>query len=366
MKQTSTCLRAAAKSRRAVRRAQGFSLLELIGVLGVIAIMATLLIPPIIQQMKLAAAEQESMALQRMAQGFKDHVLRNKQIPDETDWAQVIATELGLHAEDVRSNKYAARVYLIDPALRIGAVNGTLPYTQANSGSVVEPASSSWRLMIVSSLDAGRPIPVASGVGEATSFNNIWNAPDGAVPAEWPGTWLNHGDDLKIQRINLATLFKRVILSNYDSPSSGNFAMDGNTPGSIPAEGVNAFFIEGTVVSLLDSNQVVESRQLLRWPVTFVYERGSWRGQIFQGLKLTDDDLYPASTLFLKSSLNAHAGSGATPAAVVDAMAGYMTNYANWAAAGFPGAGAPTLNDVQSAQAALNNASGNLIIQPAP
>ena len=287
MKPTSTSFSTAATRRgRSVQREQGFSLLEMIGVMAVIAIMATLVMPSIIQQMKAAAAEQESVALQRFAQGFKDHVLRSKQIPDETDWAEVIATELGLQTDEVSvSGSHTARVYLIDPALRIGAANGTLPYTQTNSGSLVEPASSSWRLMIVSSLDPGRPIPVASGVCDADSFNNLWNAADGAVPAGWPGSWLNHGAELKIQRINLASLFKRLILTNCDSPSSGIFAMDDSIPGSIPAEGVNAFFIEGTVVSLYDSNQAVESRQLLRWPATFVYERGSWRGQIFQGLK---------------------------------------------------------------------------------
>jgi type II secretory pathway pseudopilin PulG len=368
MKQTSISPRTpASNGRREILREQGFSLLEMIGVLGVIAIMATLVMPSIIQQMKLAAADQESETLQRLAQGFKDHVLRSKQIPDETNWVEVIATELGLHTDEVGVNSsHMARVFLIDPALRIGAANGTLPYTQTNSGSLVEPASSRWRLMIVSSLDPTRPVPVSSGVSDATSFNNLWNTADGAVPAGWPGSWLDRGEELKIQRINLASLFKRLILTNYDSPSSGIFAMDDSIPGSIPAEGINAFFIEGTVVSLYDSNQAVESRQMLRWPATFVYERGRWRGQIFQGLKLTDDDLYPASTLFLKSALNVHAGSGATPTAVVDAMAGYMMNYANWATAGFPGAGAASLNAVQAAQTALKNASENLIAQPAP
>jgi type II secretory pathway pseudopilin PulG len=368
MKRTSASFRIAiAKAGRTVQREQGFSLLEMIGVLGVIAIMATLLVPPLIQQMKLAAAEQESEALQRLAQGFNDHVLRSKQIPNESDWAEVIATELGLQTNEVSVNgRQTARVYLIDPALRIGGANGTLPYTQTNSGSLVEPATNSWRLMIVSSLDPARPIPVSSGVGDATNFNNLWAAAEGTVPAGWPADWLKHGEDLKIQRINLAPLFKRLILTNYDSPTGGFFAMDDNTLGSIPAEGINAFFIEGTVVSLFDSNQVVESRQLFRWPATFVYERGYWRGQIFQGLKLTDDDLYPASTLFLKSALNVNAGPGATPAAVVDAMAGYMTNYANWATAGFPGQGAATLNAVQAAQTSLKIASENLITQPAP
>jgi type II secretory pathway pseudopilin PulG len=364
---TSSYSKAAARAGRTVRRQQGFSLLEMIGVLGVMAVMATLLMPSVIQQMKLAAAEQEEEALQQLAQGLKDHVIRNKQIPDETDWAQVIATELGLQTAEVSVNaSRVARVYLIDPALRIGAADGTLPYTQTNNGSVVEPASSSWRLMIVSSLDAARSIPVSSGVSDATIFNNLWNAADGTVPAGWPASWQNRGDELKIQRINLAALFKRLILTNYDSPSSGIFAMDDNTHASIPADGINAFFIEGTVVGLFDSNQFVESRQLLRWPATFVFERGHWRGQILQGLKLTDDDLYPASTLFLKSALNVNAASGATPAVVVDAMAGYMTNYADWAAAGFPGTGAATRNAVQAAQAALKNASENLITQPAP
>jgi prepilin-type N-terminal cleavage/methylation domain-containing protein len=368
MKPTSASFSTAtARGARAVQRKQGFSLLEMIGVMAVIAIMATLVMPSIIQQMKLAAAEQESETLQRLAKGFNDHVLRNKQIPDETDWAEVIATELGLQTEEVGVNSsHIARVYLIDPALRIGAADGTLPYTQTNSGSLVEPASSSWRLMIVSSLDPARPLPVSSGVGDATRFNNLWNAADGTVPAGWPGSWLNHGEELKIQRINLASLFKRLILTNYDSPSGGIFAMDDSDPGSIPAEGVNAFFIEGTVVSLFDGNQVVESRQLLRWPATFVYERGHWRGQIFQGLKLTDDDLYEASYFFLKSAWYDNASWGATTAAVVVAMAGYMTIFGDLSTEGVPGGGAPTRNAVQGGQAALKSASEIMIAQPAP
>lgn len=369
MKRTSTSLCAAATTRgHGLRRGgRAFTLLELIGVLAVIAITLAIVMPPIIQRLKLAAAERESETLQRLAGGFNGHVLRNKKVPNETQWAEAIATELGLQTGEVKVNpRRVERVFLIDPALRIGAANGTLPYTQTNGGSQVEPASGSWRLMIVSSMDAAYPIPVSSGVGEAASFNNIWNTADGAVPAGWPAAWQNHGDELKIQRINLAPLFKRLILTSQDSPASGTFATDDNAPGSIPAEGINAFFIEGTVVSLFDGSQMLESRQLLRWPATFVYERGQWRGQIFQGLKLTDDDLYPASTLFSKSALNAHAASGATPDAVVDATAAYMTNYANWAAEGFPGPGTPSRDAVQAAQTALKNASENLIAQPAP
>ncbi len=368
----------------------GFSLLELIAVLMVMAIMATLMAPSLIKQMKQAAAEQESADLQRLAQGLKDHIVRNKQIPDETDWAEVIATELGLHVGEVSANsRHASRVYLIDPAFQIGSAEGRLPYTQTNRGSVVEPiagavsytlrndtgtsggslveaANSSWRLMILSSLDPAKPVPVSSGVIGATSFDNIWNAADGEVPAGWGGHWLNHGEDLKIQRINLASLFKRLILNNYDAPASGVFSMDDSAPSSIPSEGINAFFIEGTVVNLFGRNQSLESRQMLRWPATFVYERGNWRGQMFQGLKLTDNDLYPASTLFLKSQLNAHAEAGATPAAVVEAMTGYFAHYANWAAAGFPGLGTATRNAVQAAQATLKNVSKSLIAKPAP
>lgn len=363
MKRASTTSTASATR----RERQGFTLLELIGVLTVIAIMVAVVMPPIIQHLKQAAADQESATLQRLAKGFNAHVLRNKQVPDETSWAEAIATELGVHTDEVSINaRRVERVYLIDPALRIGETDGKLPYTQTNDGSQVTPAAGSWRLMIVSSMDAAYPIPVSSGVGETASFDKIWKTADGAVPEEWPTGWLNHGEELKIQRINLAPLFKRLILTSYDSPTSGTFATDDNEPGSIPPEGVNAFFIEGTVVSLYDGTHAVESRQLLRWPATFVFERGSWRGQIFQGLKLTDDDLYPASTLFLKSALNANATSGATPDTVVDAMTGYMTNYANWATAGFPGAGAPAFNAVQAAQTALKNASEGLTAQPAP
>lgn len=350
-----------------VRWEGGFTLLELIGVLMVMAILATIMVPPFIERMKMAAAEHESADLQQLAQGLKNHILRNKHIPDEMDWAQVTATELGLQVGDVDTNsKGSPRVYLIDPAFRIGAIDGVLPYTQTSSGSVVEPAAGSWRLIILSSLDPAKLIPVSSGVIDAASFAYIWNAADDEVPAGWTGPWLNHGVDVRIQRINLAPLFKRLIVNNYGSPASGVFAIDAGAPGAIPAGGINTFLIEGTVVTLLDSNQVLESRHILRRPATFVYERGTWRGQVFQGLHFTDDGIYAASTLFLNSRLNADAASGATPSTLVDAMTGYMSSYANWISADLPGPGSPAFGALQTAQTTLKNVSANLIFKPTP
>ena len=75
--------------RRARFGLRAFTLIELIGVLGAIAILVAALVPALIRQMDRIAGEQESAALKLFGDAFQQSILRSKPkyIPTYTNWA---------------------------------------------------------------------------------------------------------------------------------------------------------------------------------------------------------------------------------------------------------------------------------------
>jgi type II secretory pathway pseudopilin PulG len=151
-----------------------FSLIELIGVLAVLAIVAAATVPVVIKHIDLAAYNGESASLNGMSTALIQYVLRSNSIPNQTGWVQAISSELTL-----RSNQIAAtprnwsRAYLIDTNgwLRTALASGA--WNQSAGGTVLAPTNA--RLMIVSALARG--LPVSSGMPSAASFQDIWNTP---------------------------------------------------------------------------------------------------------------------------------------------------------------------------------------------
>src|SRR5439155_9058443 len=83
---------------------RAFSLIELVGVLTVVAILAAALVPALIRQMDRIAGEQESAALKSFGDALQQSIMRNRYIPSGSDWATNIATELGVDIANITAN----------------------------------------------------------------------------------------------------------------------------------------------------------------------------------------------------------------------------------------------------------------------
>src|ERR1041385_64139 len=84
---------------------RGMTLIELIGVLAVLAILAAILVPALIRQADKTAGDQESASLKSFSDAFQSSVQRNRYIPSATDWASNVAIELGVDIANVRTNQ---------------------------------------------------------------------------------------------------------------------------------------------------------------------------------------------------------------------------------------------------------------------
>lgn len=152
--------------RRDWRRA--FSLIEVVGVMAVIAILAAMLVPAITKRVDFAAWSSESASLSAMKDALVLYVLRSNTIPSSTTWTTNISKQLGLAPSEIATNRRnLSRAFLIDNSGWLGTV--TLPYTVAPGGVTTTPSRA--RLMIVSTIAKG-PLPVASGAPGTASFND--------------------------------------------------------------------------------------------------------------------------------------------------------------------------------------------------
>ena len=348
---------------------RAFTLIELIGVLVLLAILAAATVPVLIRQMDRIAGDQESDALKSFTDALQQGILRKRYIPATTDWATNIATELGLDVANVRTNqaRRQPRFFLIDPAWQMGTNTAGQAYTQSNVGATNVANA---RVMLVSSIRRVLPAGIVSGVPSSTDFNAIWNWNDaGALPATsftWPG-WPN-SDDLKVQRVNLSPLFVRLLLSTYNSTDSPRYSIDSTNwaTAKVITNGVtviDSYFLQNSVLVLhKPQSNSLDSQQILLRDTAFVFDKNRWRGSIGSASFVTGLDLGSVVDQFLKAPENPNAlytlakGSNTThQAVVVQKMKDYFDRYAAWAAANFPNSGG-IRQAALDAQAAMKDA----------
>src|SRR3989442_1572019 len=69
-----------------IERQRAFTLIEMIGVLAVVAILALALATVTIKYLDRIAAEKETAQLKSLAEGFRQGVIKTKTIPNQVGW----------------------------------------------------------------------------------------------------------------------------------------------------------------------------------------------------------------------------------------------------------------------------------------
>jgi type II secretory pathway pseudopilin PulG len=335
--------------------------------LAIIAVLALVLAPSLMSELDRAAVQQEEQALQRLATGLEQHVVRHRAIPDHTTWAAAVAAEAGEAASWVTTNaRGVARVLVLDPRFGVGPDGTSQPpfvQTAAGSSAIHHP-----RFIILSSMGRNLPAAVTNGfAASATQFDELWNLENGHRPASW--TWSGAGTDLRLQRVDLTPQFHYVTLNSLDL-LPGRYTVDASTPIEVTRSPISFFLLNGSVLGLVGTDNQSQSREVMDRGTSYSFEAGIWRGQIFAGTALTaltGSELEAVATSFLAAPSNPDAlpaGSPTTTDQVYKAVQDYMSSYNAWALAGYPESG--TLRDAVVQTQATLDATARYLVATAP
>jgi prepilin-type N-terminal cleavage/methylation domain-containing protein len=202
---------------RLPRTTRAFTLIEMIGVLAIMALLSAVLVPNALRSLDRAAVNAEVQTLHNVGAQIKLYLRDKGTVPTLGGWTVELSGYTDLSALDLSKNKRGiARVYLTDPA--------TAP-TQ--------------RVIILSCLWNGLALPTPGNINTAVRFQDIWQAADGSLPTavSWAGwtAWnavANSGEFLVIERVNLLPVYNtdlqtiNVTLNNKTPPPPGVGGID--------------------------------------------------------------------------------------------------------------------------------------------
>lgn len=297
----------------------GFTLVELLGVLAVIAILGAYVAQNAIVRMRDEARRAEQVSLLNMSDALRTAVTLQKGVPAAGGLAGLVALQLEIAPGRAQQTPQGSlRRFLLDPAMRVGTNDSaTVPYSQTAAGSV-QPVSP--RGMIVSCL--ARDVPAD------LDFNTTWDLPKGAVPAGMTAD----PDDFFVQRIDLRGVFHRVILTNVDRDNQGLYEIDESGVQRLESLGRReAWFLHGTAITLYYATGDLQAREFIREDVSYVHEHGKWGRAMIYGNRPPMGSFGELVEAFLNAPPPADPKFGANQQAVIDEFYEYMWTYAIWA-----------------------------------
>jgi len=183
------------RSPMAINRRTGaaFTLIEMIGVMAIMAIMAGVLLPNVLKSIENAAVKAEADTIHNLGEEAKLYLRDNSVEPTAANWNTVLATYASLNPTDLLTNK-----------------------RQMNRIYVPDPVAANQRALLVSSMRTGIALPTAATI--SANFSAVWNWNPLATPFTAPPGWgawnVNNAEFLVIERINFAQVY-RTDLASY-------------------------------------------------------------------------------------------------------------------------------------------------------
>lgn len=265
----------------------GFSLIEMVGVIAIMAIIAALITPNLARRISQSNGDKEDQALDIIGDGLIRSVRATQTIPGANSWVTNVAAQVGLSANDIRyvnpADTASARVYLIHPLfVPTNASTADPLWSQSASGA---SSVTNARLLILSSHKSNLALPVSSGRASSTTvFDNIWNwnydPSTKAPPSGWSGSWTDNGEYLHVQRVNLASLFQMATFNNAHHGTNYPYFQIGSSSAAAMTSTnvVSAYFLDGTIIRLYYTNgSTLQMTHTLGDGVNFIYESSRWR-----------------------------------------------------------------------------------------
>jgi prepilin-type N-terminal cleavage/methylation domain-containing protein len=238
-----------------------FTLIEMIGVLAIMAILASVIVPNVLRTMDRAAVDAEAKTLDALGEQVRLYAKLNGAPPALATWQTDLATLADLAVTDLVTNRRGMlRVYVID--------------------TTTNPAP---RLMILSSMRVGLPIPAVS----AAQFQTVWQTADKAVPAGWTA-WTavsGSGEQLLIERVNLRATYQNnpasvtLTFNTAEATVAGTYSFQ--LPGSATILGPYPIvaargFAPGTIVTLYSNGAANYTYAVGTVPRTFDLKGANW------------------------------------------------------------------------------------------
>lgn len=243
---------------------RGWTLVEMAGVLAVLGLLMGLSAPTL-QDLSLREQwDAETRQVARLADGFRSEVCRRGVVPEIAEAIPCMAAGAGLPESMVRFHHSGhQRLLLRDPAMRLVRI------PEAAVGQVGWREVEKVRFLLLSSV--GHPL----GSEDVTTvmFQALWDLPPGQLPEGWG--WKGRAEDLVVGRIDLEPEFVEV--GWRDAGVTGAAILLGDGPAfQAGTHHTQGWFLKGTTVTLLDPRGVTVVREVIRAPVMYHHEDGSW------------------------------------------------------------------------------------------
>lgn len=227
------------------KKISGFTLMELIAVMAVMAILAGSLAPSIFDQIKRAKADAEEQNLVELISSLKLSIIDTKTIPTSeiNSWVSSIALSSSINRKDIEYNSFGYRRRLVfDPRFLTNS-DSIFPGLTQNQG--LENAPVSPRVMLISDLTQN----VSSISNSSTVFDDIWEQNSDANIIE--------SSNVKIVRLSLNDRFHRIILTNESTEHPSYQLEDGSIIDVPVAHGG----IDGSITRYVLSNTRISLRE---------------------------------------------------------------------------------------------------------